>query len=1004
MLKKLLPPACLILAGLGTVMQSRAQIFYMPAEPAGPKILLAIPDQSVVSYWNILNGMPVFTIPAINTLLSTHGAVYCRQLYPQSRFLHKQREYRISCSDTNLVHQLHAAYPQYFPEGSVYKEPMPLAYYPNDWDKGHGNHGYLAYIKAPQAWEISKGSPNVIIGINDTKIDPTHPELLHKLVMVGDNTSYTGNQWDHGTVVAGFAAGHTDNNIGFASVGFNCKMDFEYWGDGRMLLQSNRGAKIINGSWGWQAQSNPMSSTSTSITFSEIYENGSFVCMGAGNGPGSGIPPWYYVYPASYDHVFSVSGLGWEKPYGQGHTAFVEGLHEIITGDTSFTHNHNAKVDLMAPSTRLGGLRLSASDPNIKYTDMNSLIAGTSAASPMVAGTAGLMLSLRNCLTPYQLEYHLKKSAQTDVLSLSENIKYAGRLGAGALDVEKAVKSVQPANICNDAGTQTMYIKGVELTGICRPASASNGHKPKLKPVIENGKPPYTYHWQRINDGASNGNQTTLDAYNIAEPSILTSYGGHKAVYRVWVYDNSPVQKVASKHIEIQLTDNASYDLASRDSYMDMLDEPNTMQIVDPREWSIWHSPDIWVRHKNDNGLVHQQPEYFDSKPNFIHVRVRNVGCMPAPENAGRVKVYWTKASTGENWQYDWDGTTQVASSGGGVIPGGGEVASSPKTTPILQPGESTILKYEWYPTRPEYFYGSPNNVEVCVLSRIEHDGQPNNGMTIPEITNTNIAPNVWNNNNIATYNMFVKNLYPGNEAPFSILDVSNAESFAGEFTIQFINDRLIQRHHAGDFSAIGHIRLHLGALYERWMETGVDMESINGRLEPETRSVLLNGVDLFSMHNIRLEPKERFPVKIEFIVDNPDALTGNSFLFHLRQFTKEDSVKVYGNVSIQVNTHTERDLISGSIQGLDTVQLSGNFVIYPNPAQSQINIRNNYNDEDTRLNIFDVTGRVVIKESFYFEKMFNKTIDIAKLAPGVYIILIETQSGLKEQYKFVKQ
>src|SRR5690606_25596739 len=109
-------------------LQGRAQ--GLLAEPAGTKVIISIPNPSIVSAWNILTGVPTFSIPAINTLFSAYGVSYCTKAFPHSRFPHILKMYRVTCTDTNLIHALHTAYPQYFPRGYVHLELMPSAYYP----------------------------------------------------------------------------------------------------------------------------------------------------------------------------------------------------------------------------------------------------------------------------------------------------------------------------------------------------------------------------------------------------------------------------------------------------------------------------------------------------------------------------------------------------------------------------------------------------------------------------------------------------------------------------------------------------------------------------------------------------------------------------------------------------------------------------------------------------------------------------------------------------------
>jgi subtilisin family serine protease len=81
----------------------------------------------------------------------------------------------------------------------------------------------LTQIGAPDAWPITKGA-GVTIGIVDSGVDATHPDLAGKIDAQADcigGSCREGTARDsdgHGTVVAGIAAAKTDNGTGIAGV------------------------------------------------------------------------------------------------------------------------------------------------------------------------------------------------------------------------------------------------------------------------------------------------------------------------------------------------------------------------------------------------------------------------------------------------------------------------------------------------------------------------------------------------------------------------------------------------------------------------------------------------------------------------------------------------------------------------------------------------------------------------------------------------------------------
>jgi serine protease len=125
---------------------------------------------------------------------------------------------------------------------------------------------YLNLIKAYEAWDVTQGSPSIVIGIVDTGGDMDHPDLQNNIYIdpadptdgidndadgyidnnrgwdfsgadasligtpgfIGDNDPSIpkGNRFRHGTMVAGCASATTNDGIGISGVGFNTKLLF----------------------------------------------------------------------------------------------------------------------------------------------------------------------------------------------------------------------------------------------------------------------------------------------------------------------------------------------------------------------------------------------------------------------------------------------------------------------------------------------------------------------------------------------------------------------------------------------------------------------------------------------------------------------------------------------------------------------------------------------------------------------------------------------------------
>lgn len=93
---------------------------------------------------------------------------------------------------------------------------------------------YLAPIQAQEAWEITKGSPDVIVGIVDSYMDLNHQELkgeryiypydvVNKTSNVLPPAGSSPNDVGHGTFVTSIAVGNANNNAGLSGIAPNCK-------------------------------------------------------------------------------------------------------------------------------------------------------------------------------------------------------------------------------------------------------------------------------------------------------------------------------------------------------------------------------------------------------------------------------------------------------------------------------------------------------------------------------------------------------------------------------------------------------------------------------------------------------------------------------------------------------------------------------------------------------------------------------------------------------------
>jgi subtilisin family serine protease len=113
----------------------------------------------------------------------------------------------------------------------------------------------------PQAWRITRGD-GAKVGVIDSGVDASHPDLAGKISYANDLDGDPGegsaivDRSGHGTHVAGLACAVTNNGIGLAGAGYDCRLlieksDLTEASVSRAIIDAtNHGAQAINMSFG----------------------------------------------------------------------------------------------------------------------------------------------------------------------------------------------------------------------------------------------------------------------------------------------------------------------------------------------------------------------------------------------------------------------------------------------------------------------------------------------------------------------------------------------------------------------------------------------------------------------------------------------------------------------------------------------------------------------------------------------------------------------------------
>lgn len=299
---------------------------------------------------------------------------------------------------------------------STFAIPNDL-YYSKQWG--------LKKIKAEQAWDISQGNPDIIIAIIDTGVDYNHNDLVGNIWhnpketpnnnIDDDRNGYIDDDigWDfvsvtsggaqgedmgpmdrdpmdfhgHGTHCAGIAGASTNNYIGISGVSWGCKimpLRAGYktpTGDGLLAISdtssalcyaADNNADVISMSWGGGYSFTLQSAVNYALHM------GCVLVAAAGNENSS-----YLTYPGAFDGVIAVSASD-------------------TSDQKAYFSNYGQWVDISAPGTSIYSTYL-----NNNYVTMS----GSSMATPLVAGVAGLILSQDHTLSPEQVNQRLVDSA-----------------------------------------------------------------------------------------------------------------------------------------------------------------------------------------------------------------------------------------------------------------------------------------------------------------------------------------------------------------------------------------------------------------------------------------------------------------------------------------------------------------------------------------------------------------------------------------------------------------
>lgn len=312
---------------------------------------------------------------------------------------------------------------------------------------------YLDRINAFGGWDIERGDTSIVVGIVDTGIDPTHPDLLGTLWQnqgemgfddrgidrrsngIDDDGNGIIDDWQgydfggddgitpdndpsphyyHGTHVAGVVGASGNNSIGIAGVAFGVRLMSVKVSDedanepviingyDGLLYAARMGCRVINCSWGGRGYS-----AAEQEVLDSVRRLGALVIASAGNNGDA-----TEIFPGSYIGVLSVAALNSDD-------------------SRSDFSNYGLRVGIAAP-----GRGVISTVPARNGSPAYRIENGTSVSAPIVSGVAALVALQRPEYRPDQIAARLRATAEAFPTDLESDAPY---LGSGRIDARRAL-------------------------------------------------------------------------------------------------------------------------------------------------------------------------------------------------------------------------------------------------------------------------------------------------------------------------------------------------------------------------------------------------------------------------------------------------------------------------------------------------------------------------------------------------------------------------------------
>lgn len=299
----------------------------------------------------------------------------------------------------------------------------------------------LHKIRAPEAWDISRGSPSISIAIIDEGGAAHEDYVLAPGWDARFNDSDpTPNPTDgHGTACAGIAAATANNGLGGAGVAPGCKIRhirIAYgvgggaWSTTDAIVADgvrravNLGADVLSNSF----RVGPSTAVTNAYNYAQASGRGgkgAVIAAATANDDVLGV-----AYPAKLSPTIrGFLAVGASNQWDQRKSK------TSLDGETWWGSNYGPEVDVVAPGVKIYTTDIMAAG-GYGAGNYTPAFNGTSSATPHVAGLMGLILSVDPDLTSWEVEDIIKQTVK-DLGPAGRDNEY----GFGRIDARAALEA-----------------------------------------------------------------------------------------------------------------------------------------------------------------------------------------------------------------------------------------------------------------------------------------------------------------------------------------------------------------------------------------------------------------------------------------------------------------------------------------------------------------------------------------------------------------------------------